>query len=523
MGRIYMPWKNLKKETKEIISSGLIRNMKMERELYGFAISDFNEYETSKEIIKKNDNNDNVSNKNVLKFENEFSTHVNDNDNKETKNSVINNKKTNNINDNNYEGNNKINDVGNKLKNKNKMNLINDITLSEKLLHSKNRYIRHSRECLSALCKLGVTYESISVHLLHEILSVSTDLLEMYVHSVDDKENKNHLKENDARNIDDGNENLAGASTASTVKLIPPVIMSAATLHWLAIMKIPYKNFQPKVKNTVLNYLETVLFHSTSTGKKEISFSFLISVLTNLDILELKWSDLSLSAKNRFINFTKYIQNSKNDKKTNEKFIKNEIDNNSLFKTNLMKYENLLLKMGFPNIEKLLVEKTNDELSTKSYIAININTQNLDKNVVENEKVLEIKRNPIQIENDNSKFLSKLSLKISVLPDADFLRAVFLLGQKKIRLGKLKQAGHSNSENEMKIESSEKANTDENKNENGNIILKEVKEEKLVGKEVMHSSSLSLSSSIESVRVKENLLNVLDTRLEKILFDISPG
>ena len=173
----------------------------------------------------------------------------------------------------------------------------------ERLFHFRNRFIRHSRESLSALCKLGVTYDTMPVQLASEIISVSTDLMEMYVRSVTEKhsesyQNKNGNKDNNEYGNVDNNENNNGKKDAGyTVKSIPPATMAAASLHWLALMKIPFTAFSTMDKNTVLRYLETVLTYSTETGKSGISFPFLIGVLTNLETVGVRWENYVVGVK----------------------------------------------------------------------------------------------------------------------------------------------------------------------------------------------------------------------------------
>ena len=53
-------------------------------------------------------------------------------------------------------------------------------------------------------------------------------------------------------------------------------------------MRIPYIALQNENKKIILKYLETVLLLSMSEGKSSISFPFLLSILTNLNILEMK-------------------------------------------------------------------------------------------------------------------------------------------------------------------------------------------------------------------------------------------
>jgi hypothetical protein len=452
----------------------------------------------------------------------------------------------------------------------------------EKMSHSRNRFIRHTRESLSALCKLNVTYDSMPVQLASEIISVSTDLMEMYIRSVIENkshknQNKNEIKYENDSEIYNGNKN-----TGHAVKSIPPATMAAASLHWLALMKIPFTAFTTTHKNTVLRYLETVLTYSTETGKSGISFPFLIGVLTNLETVGVRWEDYDSGVKEKYVAFSKHIvknaesgelntnneyndDNNDNKKKNEEgegedvgeerttesemaekkelnyehkdgneengrekeKEKRREKDfdhsgNSNLLKLNILRYENLLKKTNAPKITELM-NMSNDQYRREEI------------------RKTELKKEPNKIEIENTKLLYRLSLKVAELPDSDLLRVIFLLGHRKIELKQMRIPHITTDMLDKTHTQTHKAGVEEKKEEKkefdkvGSTV--EDADTERTGADRTNTETDCVTDVLTNeggtaagggaaaggVGVKRSLLDVLDMRLEAVLPDLSPG
>ena len=521
MGRVKMPWGSLEIGAQKQISLGLVRCLQSERNLYYDSING----NTNKKEMKyqtKNGKNINIGNSdnnynNYDNYKNEF---IN------TKDKELSN--INNNNNNNYNYNNN---------NKNCYHDHQNEENAEKETIAKNRFIRHSKECLSILCKLGVTYDYLSVQLLQELIFVSTDLMNIYVRSVNENER------NSVGEINDKNKNKLDAISifendvitskkSSGGKNIPPATLAAASLHWLSQMKIPFHALQVPHKNTVLRYLETVLHYSTKKEKSGISFPFLMSILTNLKISGIQWIDFDEKVKEKFNNFNKYIEimkdenKNKNENKDNLNFKNggetvsmNKNEEKNTLELYIQKYENFIKSMNIPANEKnidfdlqIKVQLDNDKLMNKVNLSENSIDRGKDNSDGEKEKEVEkeVEKEKIKMkDNENEKLLHRLSLRVAALPDSDLLRVVFLLGHRKISLKQLRLTHTSNVALVRE-----------------NTVLKTVKSHTDLSGGVSHPVSdpepLTLLGN-ESYEVKESLLDVLDCRLETVLKDLSPG
>jgi hypothetical protein len=537
MGRVKMPWGKLEIGAQKEISLGLVRCLQSERNLY---YNSFSNNMNKKDMKYKTQDNRNY---------NVNSNNINSNDNFNNEYENFNNKKDNDDNIK-YDNNN----------NNNNENHLHDIEEAKEIA-AKNRFIRHSKECLSILCKLGVTYEHLSVQLLQELILVSTDLMSIYVRSVNENErksvneinDKNRNNKNEISNTNTNtntNNNFDDNSVISTgVKNIPPATLAAASLHWLSQMKIPYSALQLQHKNTVLRYLETVLHHSTKKGKSGISFPFLMSILTNLKISGIQYSDFDNGVKEKFEKFENFIEITKNkikiensvtnDKNINlntnnaENILVGKIEEKSTQDVYIQKYESFMKSMNVPN-EKYIKynNKINDSIKNgalnngekeceefneveKVYTTENekeIMTENVINKDIEREKEQREKMK----NNENEKLLHRLSLRVAALPDSDLLRVVFLLGHRKISLKQLRLA-HKHTSTKPVIR------------ENENTVLKSVNipSENTYSDAIVHSSITDIGGisvlGSESYEVRESLLDVLDSRLETVLKDLSPG
>ena len=528
MGRVKMPWGKLEIGAQKEISLGLVRCLQSERNLYYNSI---NNNINKKDIKYKTQNNRNYN----------INSHVNNgNDKFKYEYENFNNNKDN---DNNikYDNNNNNNE-----------NQLNDIEEGKEIA-AKNRFIRHSKECLSILCKLGVTYEHLSVQLLQELIFVSTDLMNIYVRSVNENERKsvNDINEkgnkiNEISNTYTNTNFDDNSVVVSGVKNIPPATLAAASLHWLSQMKIPYSALQLQHKNTVLRYLETVLHHSTKKGKSGISFPFLMSILTNLKISGIQYSDFDNGVKEKFEKFENFIEITKNKIK-----IDNSITNNKNINLNtnyaesvlvgkieekntqdlyIQKYENFMKSMNVPNEKYLEFDyKTNNSIKNgalnngENDVNVTDTKENEKETMTENainrdketEKEKEREKDKMK-NNENEKLLHRLSLRVAALPDSDLLRVVFLLGHRKISLQQLRLA-HTHTSTIPIIR------------ENENTVLKSVNipsentdSDVIVYPPVTKIEGVSVLGS-ESYEVRESLLDVLDSRLETVLKDLSPG
>ena len=528
MGRVKMPWGKLEIGAQKEISLGLVRCLQSERNLY---YNSFSNNMNKKEMIYKTQNNRNY---------NINSNNNNDNDKYKYEYESFKNNKDN---DNNikYDNNNNYNE-----------NQLNDIEEGKEIA-AKNRFIRHSKECLSILCKLGVTYEHLSVQLLQELILVSTDLMNIYVRSVNENErkivneknDKNGNEINNSNTNTNANTNFDDNSVISTgVKNIPPATLAAASLHWLSQMKIPYSALQQQHKNTVLRYLETVLHHSTKKGKSGISFPFLMSILTNLKISGIQYSDFDNGVKENFENFENFIGITKNKIKIDNSLTKNKnvnlnnvenilvgkIEEKNTQDVYIQKYENFMKSMNMPN-EKYFEfnSKINHSIKTgeikNGEREVNVAetkenereivTENFTNKDDETEKEKEREKDKLK-NNENEKLLDRLSLRVAALPDSDLLRVVFLLGHRKISLKQLRLAyTHTSITPVIR--------------ENENTVLKSanITSENTDSDVIVHSSVTAIEGASvvgsESYEVRESLLDVLDSRLETVLKDLSPG
>ena len=542
MGRVKMPWGSLEIGAQKQISLGLVKCLQSERNLYHDSIKG-NTYKKDMKYKVQND-------KNINNF---------DNNDKNINNFDNNDKNINNF-DNNDNSNYSKNNININNGNQNEENDGKDFI-------AKNRFIRHSKECLSVLCKLGVTYDYLSVQLLQELIFVSTDLMNIYVRSVNENE-RNSVEEVNDKNLNklDANsifENDVITSKVSTgEKNIPPATLAAASLHWLSQMKIQFHALQVPHKNTVLRYLETVLHYSTKKEKSGISFPFLMSILTNLKISGIQWIDFDDGVKEKFNNFDSYIEIMKNEntnKYKNKNEIENEIENknkenfqnqtnvnfNNGEETVLMnkndekntlelyshKYENFIKSMNVPESEKnnnlelqIKIQVKDDKLKNGGDRVDKKDDVNMSENLIyrdndrdvekekdaKKEKEKEEEEEKIKMkDNENEKLLHRLSLRVAALPDSDLLRVVFLLGHRKISLKQLRLTHTSNVAlvRENTILKTVKINTDLSSG---------------VYPHVSDLEPLTLMGS-ESYEVKESLLDVLDCRLETVLKDLSPG
>lgn len=508
MGRVKMSWGKLENGAQKEISLGLVRCLQSERNLY------------------YNSKNININRKDVkCKTQNNRNYNIDDYNSKY---------------DNDYDN------------NENQLNEVEE----GKEITAKNRFIRHSKECLSILCKLGVTYEHLSVQLLQELIFVSTDLMNIYVCSVNENERKsvteingkNGNKINEITNSNtntNANNNFDDNSViVSGVKNIPPATLAAASLHWLSQMKIPYSALQQQHKNTILRYLETVLHYSTKKGKSGISFPFLMSILTNLKISGIQYSDFDYGVREQFEKFENFIEITKNKIK-----FENTIQNNKNINLNIVenilvgkieekntqdlyiqKYENFMKSMNVPNVKHIEINSKIDNSMQNGESTIGVKEVNegnvkqtekekvmMTENVLNRDREVEKEKDKDEMKNnENEKLLHRLSLRVAALPDSDLLRVVFLLGHRKISLKQLRLA-HTHTSNMPVIR------------ENTNTVLKSVNipsentnSDVIVHPPVTETESVSESGS-ESYEVRESLLDVLDSRLETVLKDLSPG
>ena len=427
------------------------------------------------------------------------------------------------------------------------------------------------------MCKLGVTYKHLSVDLLKEIVAVSTDLIQMYVASVPKiNENKNEIlnlnnvEEGRERRIEsetgngkrkisdstmssqnDGNSRIGSGTSSRSIPIsnceinsIPLATLAAASLHWIALMKIPFIALQNDNKITILKYLDTVLFLSLIEGKSSISFPFLLSILTNLNILEIKWSDLTPEIKNKIQLFSRNIYN-KNNINILKKCKKTEIEGESkntemgfeicvleekcLLKANILRFENLLNKMNSPSFNELIERKENYETKDEK-LKISISNMIMNKNDVKEGNMKENK-NGIKNENINeiaiSKLLLKLSSKIVNLNDNDLLKVIFLLGHRKVPIHQLRQA-HIPKFDPFMGENNVRGSVD--RIEGVKNDRKEVEKDAEIDFETSNDVR-GIKSSIKDVfevevEVKESnlsLLQVLDVQLYGMLTNLSPG
>ena len=425
------------------------------------------------------------------------------------------------------------------------------------------------------MCKLGVTYKHLSVDLLKEIVAVSTDLIQMYVASVpkiNENENEilnlNNVEEGRERRIEsetgngkrkisdstmssqnDGNSRIGFGTSSRSIPIsnceinsIPLATLAAASLHWIALMKIPFIALQNDNKITILKYLDTVLFLSLIEGKSSISFPFLLSILTNLNILEIKWSDLTPEIKNKIQLFSRNIYN-KNNINILKKCKKIEIERESknteigfeicvleekcLLKANILRFENLLNKMNSPSFNELIEGKENYETKDEK-LKISISNMIMNKNDVKEGNMKENK-NGIKNENINeiaiSKLLLKLSSKIVNLNDNDLLKVIFLLGHRKVPIHQLRQA-HIPKFDPFMGENNVRGSAD--RIEGVKNDRKEVEKDVEIDFETSNDVR-GIKSSIKDVfevEVKESnlsLLQVLDVQLYGMLTNLSPG
>ena len=425
------------------------------------------------------------------------------------------------------------------------------------------------------MCKLGVTYKHLSVDLLKEIVAVSTDLIQMYVASVpkiNENENENlnlnNVEEGRERRIEsetgngkrkisdstmssqnDGNSRIGSGTSSRSIPIsnceinsIPLATLAAASLHWIALMKIPFIALQNDNKITILKYLDTVLFLSLIEGKSSISFPFLLSILTNLNILEIKWSDLTPEIKNKIQLFSRNIYN-KNNINILKKCKKIEIERESkntemgfeicvleekcLLKANILRFENLLNKMNSPSFNELIEGKENYETKDEK-LKISISNMIMNKNDVKEGNMKENK-NGIKNENINeiaiSKLLLKLSSKIVNLNDNDLLKVIFLLGHRKVPIHQLRQA-HIPKFDPFMGENNVRGSVD--RIEGVKNDRKEVEKDAEIDFETSNDVR-GIKSSIKDVfevEVKESnlsLLQVLDVQLYGMLTNLSPG
>ena len=376
---------------------------------------------------------------------------------------------------------------------------------------SEGKFIRFSRECLSGFCKLGVTYEHLSVDLLNEIMNVGTDLINMYVHSEEKNNEIENLNEKDKKTekeaeteteIENGNNqngnlvdiksqislkknNLqtnSGSGSRSSTKLnleintIPLVTLAAASLHWIASMKIPYSVLQNEHKKIILMYLNKILILSMINNKSFLSFSFLLSILTNLEILNIKYNDFNPKIKRNLHLFCCYINNKSNINKLKKNEIENQtknkkigietetgnLDEKCIFQANIIRFENLLKKMNSPTFLELIEKSENyeideNEIEITKFVSPENYLSKMDNNKKEDKKQI-IKNNIKEKDKENenkiavSKLLLKLSSKIINLKENDLLRVIFQLGQRKIPISDLRQA-HIPNVGQLRIQS----------------------------------------------------------------------
>lgn len=534
MGRVKMSWSKLENGAQKEISLGLLRCLQSERNLYYNSINSNNNRKDMKYKTQNNRSyNINNNSNNIDSYKNEYENFSKNEDND---------------NNNKYDNDNYNNE-----------NQLNEIEEGKEIA-AKNRFIRHSKECLSILCKLGVTYEHLSVQLLQELIFASTDLMNIYVCSVNENERKsvNEINDKNRNKINEINNSNTNANTetnnnfddnsviVSGVKNIPPATLAAASLHWLSQMKIPYSALQLQHKNTVLRYLETVLHHSTKKGKSGISFPFLMSILTNLKISGIQYSDFDNGVKDQFQKFENFIKITRNKTKidnsiqndkninlnTAENIFAGKIEEKNTQDLYIQKYENFMKSMNVPNEKNAEISyKINNSIQHGDVIngvkVVNeVNTKQAEKEedmMIENvrnedrevEKEKERDKDKMK-NNENEKLLHRLSLRVAALPDSDLLRVVFLLGHRKISLKQLRLA-HTHTSNIPVIR------------ENTNTVLKSVNipsentnSDVIVYPPVTKIGSVSELGS-ESYEVRESLLDVLDSRLETVLKDLSPG
>ena len=150
-----------------------------------------------------------------------------------------------------------------------------------------------------------------------------------------------------------------------------------------------------------------------SEGKSSISFPFLLSILTNLNILEMKWSDFTPEIKNKIQIFICHIYNKNNInmlKKSKKSDFESESKNaeigsemgvfeeKCLLQANILRFENLLNKMNSPTFKELLEKKEN-------YLIVDEKIKFITSEMVENKNGKLIDDFPSLI--DNNKTVSK--------------------------------------------------------------------------------------------------------------------
>lgn len=314
-----------------------------------------------------------------------------------------------------------------------------------------------------------------SVQLSHEIMTISTDILNMYVTSVNediyfqDLNNNNldvnHNGDNILTSHKDDKEydtfqslhtpntptpgtptidTPTSTSTSTPIKTssapkIPISAVAAASLHWLLKLKIMYQFYSEKNKLIILKYFNIILF--LCINDNNVKYHFFVSIFNNLYLIGMKWSDFDFNIKNKFIMLCKNITKIQiNNKKNSKNYIADNLNDNNdknenrnIFDDDVFRLEKLLELIKGPSIKQLSKKRSvyleKDDMKNKKlkkYIKI----EKIEKNELDLSKK----------EKENLKLMAKLSVKVSHLNDNDLLRVVYLLGFRRFPVAQLRVA-----------------------------------------------------------------------------------